>query len=423
MARSDRLIGDWYDDTEDGIDHGSDVRTPLGLGVTDIEPPDAFRSPGENFRTDVEAHKYTDHIIGRAATREAIVDAWLRNDRLAEPIPVSETDDGHPCVAVTAGGQAAIHHAVNAALSDGGKALLIEPYYPYHAKSVRVFQRGDAVVTVETDATEGFEPPVETIRDVVATEPIEALVLCSPDNPTGVQYDHDWLARVATVACAEDLTVISDEVYAFLAFGDAPHRSIATFPGMAERTLVVGSFSKVLGLSGWRLGFLRVPEAFVDPVRHVIDAVSMQSVTPGQVLLEETLRGKDPMTHADVATQRFRDRMEVLIEPFEDSEKTAVHRPEGGFYLFPTVAEPYRGDPAARGGYETAREELPNGTRVRSGDCLFYHLLTEAGVEGVPGRTFGDGLATEAVRLAFGNVPATELEDAADRIAGALETF
>ena len=423
MGRPNRLVGDWYADTEDGIDHGSDVRTPLGLGVTDIEPPEAFRSSGGELRTDVAAHKYTDHIIGRAATREAIADAWLRNDRLAEPIPVSEMDNGHPCVAVTAGGQAAIHHAVNAALSDGEKALLIEPYYPYHAKSVRVFRRDDAVVTVETDATEGFQPPVEAIRDIVASEPIGALVLCSPDNPTGVQYDADWLARVAAVACAEDLTVVSDEVYAFLSFDDAPHRSIATFPGMAERTLVVGSFSKVLGLSGWRLGFLRVPEAFVDPVRQVIDAVSMQSVTPGQVLLERTLRGEDPMSRADAATRRFRDRMGVLVEPFADSEKTTVHRPEGGFYLFPTVAEPYRGDPAARGGYETAVEELPSGTRVRSGDCLFYHLLSAAGVEGVPGRTFGDGLATEAVRLAFGNVPAAELEDAADRIEAALETF
>jgi len=326
-------------------------------------------------------------------------------------------------VAVTAGGQAAIHHSVNAALSDGGKALLIEPYYPYHAKSVRIFRESDAVVTVETDATKGFQPPVEIIRDVVASEPVEALVLCSPDNPTGVQYDHEWLARVASVACAEDLTVISDEVYAFLSFDGTAHRSIATYPGMAERTLVVGSFSKVLGLSGWRLGFLRVPEAFFEPVRHVIDSVSMQSVTPGQVLLEDTLREENSMRRADAATRRFRDRMEVLVEPFEESEKTTIHRPEGGFYLFPTVAEPYRGNPESRAGYETAFRKLSEGTRVRSGDCLFYHLLTTAGVEGVPGRTFGDGLATEAIRLAFGNVPVAELEDASDRIAAALETF
>ncbi|QZY01163.1 pyridoxal phosphate-dependent aminotransferase [Halobaculum rubrum] len=422
MSNSTNLIGDWFDGTGSGIGHGSTTETDLSLGDTDVTPPQAFRDPSSVFSGRAATpHKYTDDVIGREDTRDAIAREWLQNERLEEPIPVEHTDDGAPAIVVTAGGQAAIHHSINAALSSEGAALLIEPHYPYHANSVRMFDESDRIVTIEAHAHEQFQPPVERVRRAIHEHPIEVLVICSPANPTGAVYDHEWLERVAALAVDEDLAVVSDEVYAFLTYEDHSHRSIATFPGMSERTLVVGSFSKVFGISGWRLGFVRCPTGFVEPLEQLTDNVAMQSVTPGQVLLEAVLAGDDPMQRADAAVERYHRRMEALVAPLEASPKVTVHRPAGGFYLLPTVAAPLREDPESLAGYDRASEARGDAP-VSAGDCLYWHLIDAADVEGVPGRVFGDA-AVNAVRFSFGGTPRSKLEVAADRISDALASF
>lgn len=409
----------WYDPTELGIGHDSAAETDLSLGDTDVDPPWQFREPELFLRHTAvdDPHKYA-AVAGRTRTREEISDRWLRSDRFGAPIPVERTPDGEPCVVVTPGGQAAIHHAVNTALDAGEKALLIEPYYPYHAKSVRIFGERDRVETVPTNAAEGFQPPIERVADAIEAEPIGALVLCSPSNPSGTCFDDDWLAALSEVVRAADVDVISDEVYAFLTY-DATHHSIASYPGMSERTFVVGSFSKVFGLSGWRLGFVRCPANYFAPLEDVTDSIAMQASTPGQVILEYALRDGG-LSRLDAVRDRLRRRLDTLIEPFAASPKITVHRPSGGFYLLPAVVAEYGGEPADLAGCEAARDRLPAGVSPAPGDCLHSHLLDAAGVEGTMGRSFG---APDTVRLAFGQTPIDKLDAAADRIGVALESF
>jgi len=409
----------WYDPTELGIGHDSVAETDLSLGDTDVEPPWQFREPEVFLRNTgaADPHKYAP-VVGRAHTREEIRKRWLRSNRFGAPIPVERTPDGEPCIIVTPGGQAAMHHAVNTALDAGEKALLIEPYYPYHAKSVRLFRESDRIETVPTNAAEGFQPPVERVAAAIEANRIGALVLCSPSNPSGTCYDDDWLAALSEIILAADIDVISDEVYAFLTYG-ATHHSIASCPGMSKRTFVVGSFSKVFGLSGWRLGFVRCPSKYFDPLEDVTDSIAMQASTPGQVILEYALRDGG-LAQLDPVRDRLRRRLDTLIEPFEASPKITVHRPSGGFYLLPAVAAEYAADPAELGGYDAACDRLPAGVSPALGDCLHSHLLDDAGVEGTIGRSFG---APDTVRLAFGQTPVNELDAAGDRIAVALESF
>ncbi|WP_164471747.1 pyridoxal phosphate-dependent aminotransferase [Halosimplex salinum] len=413
---------DWYQPTNLGISHESDAEDDLSLGDTDIEPPESFQDTRPVLDQFAGAeHKYSE-IEGRPETREAVAERWLQSDRFEDPIDVPETDDGKQCIILTPGGQAAMHHAVNTALERGETALLIEPYYPYHRKSVRIFDQDRRITSVRAGPETGFQPPISAIESAVRTDSVGALVLCSPGNPTGVCYDGDWLADVAEVARAHDLLVVSDEVYAFLTYADTTHRSIATFPGMSERTFVVGSFSKIFGLSGWRIGFVRFPEHYFEPLVDVTDAVAMQSATVGQFLLEYALREEEALSKIEDVASRFESRLPVLLEPFRASEKITVCEPEGGFYLLPFVEQSYRDPVENLGGFEQARAKLPDGCTPAAGDCLQWHLLEEADVEGTPGRTFGDA-AKPAVRLAFGQTSVDDLEAAAERIEEALKTF
>lgn len=416
---------EWYDPTDLGIGHKSSAKTDLSLGDTDIEPPWQFREPEVLLRnaTDQEGapedpHKYA-AVAGRPGTREEIVNHWLHSDQFGDQIPVEQTPEGEPCLVVTPGGQAAVHHAINDALDIGEKALLLEPYYPYHAKSVRIFSDLESVVRVSTSASEGFQPPVSRIESVIDQEPIGALVLCSPSNPSGVCYDQDWLAELSDLARRADIDVVSDEVYAFLTHGSATHHSIASQPGMSERAYVIGSFSKVFGLSGWRLGFIRCPSESFDRLEDVTDSIAMQAATPAQVLLEHALRDGS-LSRLEPVRERLEKRLDAIIKPFEESPKITVHRPAGGFYLLPAVETEYAADPMKLAGFEAARERLPEGVAVTAGDCLHSHLLDAADVEGTPGRCFGTPLTT---RLAFGQTSVEQLETAAGRIRAALKRF
>jgi len=412
----------WYQPTNLGISHESDAENDLSLGDTDIEPPETFREPQTVLdKFEGAEHKYSE-IEGRPETRKAVAERWLQSNRFEDPIDVPETDDGKQCIVLTPGGQAAMHHAVNAALEWGETALLIEPYYPYHRKSVRIFDQNRRITCVQAGPESGFQPPISAIESAVRTNSVGALVLCSPGNPTGVCYDDDWLAGVAEVARRHDLLVVSDEVYAFLTYADTTHRSIATYPGMSERTFVVGSFSKVFGLSGWRIGFVRFPERYFEPLVDVTDAVAMQSATVSQYLLEHALCEEEALSNIEDVADRFESRLPVILEPLRASEKITVCEPEGGFYILPFVEQSYQDPVENLGGFERARTQLPDGCTPAAGDCLQWHLLDEADVEGTPGRTFGDA-AKPAVRLAFGQTPIEDLEAAAERIDAALKTF
>lgn len=417
----EELSPDWHQSEKLGISHGTKAQTDLSLGDTDITPPETFRNPQNILDEQRASHKYS-LVAGREKTRKEIVDKWLQSDYFAEPIPVGQTPTGEPSIIVTPGGQAAMHHAINTALDTNETALLIEPYYPYHTKSVRIFDQNNRITSIATTPDTQFQPPISAVREAVENNAVGAIVLCSPANPTGTAYNHEWLANVADIARTHDLNVISDEVYAFLTYEGTQHRSIATYPEMAERTFVVGSFSKVLGLSGWRLGFIRAPTDYFELLVDVTDSIAMQASTAGQVLLEHALCEDDALANIEPVVDRLQSRMEILLEPFRESHKISVQEPDGGFYLLPTVVSEYQHPVTELSGYEQAQAKLPTECSVTAGDCLYEHLLETADVEGTRGRLFGSA-AKSAVRLAYGQTPAKDLSSAADRIQDALASF
>ena len=190
----------------------------------------------------------------------------LRNavaTRLAARTGVPTTLDN---VLITAGGQAALFAAFRAALDEGDTALYINPYYATYPGTIRSVGGVPKAVTAEAD--NGFLPTFEALDAAAAGA--KALLINSPNNPTGAVYGRDTLEAIAAVAIKHDLIVISDEVYDTQVW-EGEHISIRSLEGMAERTFVVGSMSKSHAMTGSRVGWLVGPD---EAMGHVLNLLT-----------------------------------------------------------------------------------------------------------------------------------------------------
>jgi aspartate/methionine/tyrosine aminotransferase len=221
--------------------------------VLSIGDPD-FATPAPIVDTAVAAMRagdthYSD-IPGRPALREAIA----RDHR-----DTGGAEVGPENVIVLAGAQNALFSASLCLFEPGDEVLVLDPMYVTYEATVRV--SGASLIPVPPVAESGFRPDPRAIEKAV-TPKTRAILFANPSNPSGVAMTRAELEAIADIARRYDLWVISDEVYAALTF-DAPHLSIAALPGMAERTVTVGSLSKSQAMTGWRCGWVVGPELLI----------------------------------------------------------------------------------------------------------------------------------------------------------------
>jgi arginine:pyruvate transaminase len=162
-------------------------------------------------------------------------------------------------VIATPGGQAALFAAVQATLDPGQHAVVVAPYYATYPGTFRAAGAGFTVV--ETRAEDGFQPRAEAIEKAIEPN-TRAILINTPNNPTGAVYSRASLEAIADICRRHDLWLLSDEVYWTIAHGE--HLSPRALPGMAERTLVINSMSKSHGMTGWRIGWLTGPEDLIE---------------------------------------------------------------------------------------------------------------------------------------------------------------
>jgi aspartate/methionine/tyrosine aminotransferase len=214
------------------------------------------------------------------------------------------------------------------------------------------------------------------------------IVLNSPANPTGGVLTRADLEKIAEVAQAHDLVVLADEIYGRILY-EGEHVSIASLPGMAERTIVLDGFSKTYAMTGWRLGYAIVPEWLSFAFgRLLINSVSNVS-NFSQYGAVEALRG--PQDEVDAMVREFRARRDLVVDGLNAIPGISCLRPSGAFYVFPEVS----------------------GTGLTGAD-LAHRLLYEAGVSTLAGTAFG-GVGTNHIRLSYATSQAN-IRTAIDRI-------
>jgi aminotransferase len=293
----------------------------LGVGEPDYATPWRIREAGI-FALESGVTTYTSNA-GLLELREAICADLDRRYGLSYR-PADE------CL-ITSGVSEGLDLALRAMLAPGDEVLIPEPCYVAYEPCVSL--AGGTPVTVATSGTDGFRLHADRIAAAI-TPKTKAVLLSSPANPTGAVQAREDLAAVVELAVRHDLYLISDEIYERLSYL-SPHVSVATLPGAAERTVLLGGFSKAYAMTGWRVGYLCAPAAISELACRIHQYTMLCASHISQLAALEALRTGEADADEMIADYDRRRRIFVkgLCEIGLDCPE-----PGGAFYAFPSIS-------------------------------------------------------------------------------------
>ena len=293
----------------------------LGVGEPDFETPWHIREEGVYSLERARTH-YTSNA-GLKELKEEIAHYLKRRFALTYN-PANE-------VLVTVGGSEAIDVAMRAMLNPGDEVLIPQPSYVAYLPCTTL---ADGVpVIIDLQEKNQFKLTAEELEAAI-TPKTKILVLPFPNNPTGSVMDRSDLEKIAEVILRHDLWVVSDEIYSELSYQE-DHVSIASLPGMAERTIVINGFSKSYAMTGWRLGYAAGPANVISQMTKIHQFCIMCAPTTSQFAAVEALRNGDP----DVAHMKetYNQRRRYLMHAMQEMGLDCFE-PFGAFYIFPNIS-------------------------------------------------------------------------------------
>ena len=264
-------------------------------------------------------------------------------------------------VIVTPGAKPIMFFTIMALCGEGDEVLYPDPSFPMY-ESITSFA-GATPVPIPLREENEFRIDTDELESLV-TDRTKLLIINSPHNPCGSALTRADCEAIADIAIRHNLTVLSDEVYWAIKYGEEPHASVLDVEGMAERTILLDGWSKTFAMTGWRLGFGVFPPALVEPVtRLVINSVSCTSAF-SQYAAAAALNG--PWEPVERMVEEFRRRRSVIVDGLNDIPGITCLEPQGAFYVFPNIT----------------------GTGLTSSE-LARRLLDDAGVAALSGTAFG----------------------------------
>ncbi len=264
-------------------------------------------------------------------------------------------------ILITVGGSEAIDLAMRAMINPGDEVLIPEPSYVSYQPTV-ILADGKPVI-IELQEKNKFRLTPEELEAAI-TPKSKLLVMPFPNNPTGAIMEKEDLEKLVPIIIKHDLYVVSDEIYSELTYGGKKHVSIASLPGMKERTILINGFSKAYAMTGWRLGYACGPEQVIAQMTKIHQYCIMCAPTTSQYAAVEALHNGD-------------DDVKMMRESYDERRRFVLHmlaqmglpcfEPEGAFYVFPCIRE-----------FGMTSDEFAT------------RLLKEEKVAIVPGTAFGD---------------------------------
>ena len=295
----------------------------LGVGEPDFATPDHVRKAAIDSIERAET-KYTDNR-GTIELREACAEYLEKYD-----LHYDRQDE----ILITMGASEGIDLALRTLVNPGDEVLVVEPSYVSYIPCIELCQ--GVPVSLEMKAEHKFRLTKELLEEKI-TEKSKVLLLSFPSNPTGAIMEKEDLEAIAEVIDEHDLFVISDEIYAELTYGKK-HVSIASLPGMKERTVVLNGFSKAFAMTGWRMGIAAAPKDVIFHMNKIHQYTTMSAGTTSQYAAFEALTS--PLRDQEVAAMRleYDERRQLMVTGFEKMGLD-VMVPEGAFYVFPSIQE------------------------------------------------------------------------------------
>ncbi len=294
----------------------------LGVGEPDFETPWHIREAAISSLE--KGHTSYSSNTGMLELREAV------SDYLDEKY--STKYDPKTQIVITIGASEGIDIALRAIINPGDEVLVIEPSYVSYKPCVSMC--GGVPVPVVTYEENDFRVTPKEIESKI-TPKTKAIILPYPNNPTGGIMEIDDLAAISKVIIEHDLFVISDEIYSELTYG-TKHVSIASLPGMYERTVVLNGFSKAFAMTGWRLGFACGPEEMIFNMNKIHQYIAMCAPTPSQYAGIEALTSEQREEDIAVMRDAYDERRRVMVDGFRQMGLSCFE-PKGAFYVFPSI--------------------------------------------------------------------------------------
>lgn len=341
----------------------------LSLGEPDFKTPQHICDAAKNAIDDGKYFAYPP-VAGYQDLREALAAKYQKENNVpykAENIVVSN------------GAKQSIANAFLALINRGDEVVVFSPYWVSYDALVRLAEGTPVIVKggIETD----FKVTAKQLEAAI-TPKTKAIIFSSPCNPTGSVFSRTELQAIADVVLKhEDLLVIADEIYEHINF-TGEQVSIASFPGMFDRTITVNGFAKGFAMTGWRVGYIAAPKWIADGCNKVQGQVTSANCSIAQRAALAAITGDIEPTNKMVA--EYRKRRDIVYNLLKEIPGVKVNYPQGAFYFFPDVSYYYgKSDGAAT---------------IKNGDDFCLHMLEKAQVSLVPGGAFGD---EACVRLSY----------------------
>ena len=332
----------------------------MSVGEPDFNTPDAIKEAAKKA-VDDNYSKYSP-VPGYPDLRKAIV-AKLKNENQLD-YTINE-------ILVSNGAKQSVCNTIMALVDDGEEVIIPAPYWVSYPQMVKL--AGGEPVHIEAGFEQNFKITADQLEAAI-TPKTRMLILCSPSNPTGSVYSKKELKALSEVILRhEDLFVLADEIYEQINY-IGKHESIAQFPGMKERTIIVNGVSKGYAMTGWRIGFIAAPEWIVKGCNKLQGQYTSGPCSVSQKAAEFAFMG-DQQCVEDMR-QAFERRRNLIVKLAKEIPGLEVNVPEGAFYLFPKCSSFY--------GKSDGETVINNST-----DFAMY-LLEKGHVATVGGDAFGD---------------------------------
>lgn len=359
----------------------------LSVGEPDFNTPDHIKTAAKEA-IDENYSKYSP-VPGYPDLRKAIVEKLHRENQL--DYEVAE-------ILVSNGAKQSVCNTLMALVDEGDEVIIPAPYWVSYPQMVKL--AGGNPTIVKTGFAQEFKIS-PTQLEAAITPKTKVIILCSPSNPTGSVYSQSELEGLAHVILKhEDLYVIADEIYEHINYV-GKHESIAQFPGMKERTIIVNGISKAYAMTGWRIGYIAAPEWIVKGCNKlqgqytsgpcsISQRAAIAAYTQSQACVEEM-------------RQAFQRRRDLIVKLAKDIHGLEVIEPKGAFYLFPKC------------NYFFGKST--DGYFIKNSTDLSMYLLEKAHVATVGGDAFGE---SNCLRMSYATSD-KKIHEAFRRIKNALE--
>jgi aspartate aminotransferase len=353
----------------------------LQLGEPDFDTPAHIVDAAVEALRAGDTH-YTP-TAGIPALREAIA-SYTSQTRNLEYRPEE--------VVVTPGGKPIMFFVILALAGPGDEVIYPDPGFPIYESVVNFSGATPVPLTLKEEEGFGFSP--EQIRSLV-TDKTKLVIMNSPHNPTGGMVSEEAMAELASLAVKHDFMVLADEIYSRIAYDhEGVPKSIATYPGMRDRTIILDGFSKTFAMTGWRLGYGVMTKPLADQVTRL--AVNCNSCTPGFVQQAGIAALTGPQEPVEAMVAEFKRRRDAVVTGLNEIPGISCIEPAGAFYVFPNIT--------ALG---------------RDSNTVANDLLYEGNVALVSGTSFGKG-GEGYIRISYAN-SLENLQEALRRIKETVE--